>query len=70
MERTNRMKRILKLLEKHPEGLTMEDFILNLGVTRQTITMDLRELIGSGKVRKREVGSGVIYYLKEGKVKS
>jgi DNA-binding transcriptional ArsR family regulator len=66
MDRTDRMNRILKLLKDHPEGLTMEEFVLTLGVTRQTITMDLRELIGSDKVRKREVGSGVIYYRRKG----
>ena len=57
--------KILKLLKKHPEGLTIQDLANRLSLHRQTVTKYLLELKGAGIIVRRNVGSATLHYLKK-----
>ena len=60
----NVRENIIKILEKHPEGLTVKALSSKIGVSRQTVVKYIFELKGSGIVYRRRVGSATLHYLK------
>jgi predicted transcriptional regulator len=58
-------EKIIELLRKHPEGLTIQDLAKELKVHRQTVTKYVLELKGAGIVIRKRVGSATLHYLKE-----
>ena len=57
--------RIVELLKKHPEGLTIKEIANSLKLHRQTVTKYILELKGAGVVIRKRVGSATLHYLKE-----
>jgi predicted ArsR family transcriptional regulator len=55
--------KILELLKKHPDGLTIADISKELGLHRQTVTKYVFELRGAEIVRTRTVGPATLIYL-------
>ena len=55
---------IIRILETHPEGLTLQALSDKIGVSRQTIIKYIFELKGSGIVYRRRVGSATLHYLR------
>ncbi len=58
-------ERIVELLRKHPEGLTIKEIASSLNLHRQTVTKYILELKGAGIVIRKRVGSATLHYLKE-----
>jgi DNA-binding IclR family transcriptional regulator len=58
-------KKIVEILMKHPEGLTLENIAKLTGMSRLTTTKYIHELLGEGKVYQRKVGMAKLCYLKE-----
>jgi len=58
-------KRLIQVLESHPEGLTIQCLSDILGVHRQTVTKHLFWLDGAKIVHRRKVGSATLHYLKK-----
>jgi DNA-binding transcriptional ArsR family regulator len=61
----NLSKKIIELLQKHPEGLTIQQIANELGKSRITVTKYVFGLIGAGIVYQRKVGNAKLCYLKE-----
>jgi len=61
----NLKKNILDLLEKHPEGLTLQKISALLGVNRITVTKYVHELMGEGKIIQRRISIAKLCYLKD-----
>ena len=57
-------REIIRILETHPEGLTLQALSDKIGVSRQTIIKYIFELKGSGIVYRRRVGSATLHYLR------
>ena len=57
--------RIIELLKKHPEGLTIKEIANSLKLHRQTVTKYILELKGAGVIIRKRVGSATLHYLKE-----
>jgi DNA-binding IclR family transcriptional regulator len=55
--------RILKILKKHPEGLTILDIAGFLELSRITIAKYIYGLAIEGAIRQRQVGSAKLCYL-------
>ena len=55
---------IIRILENHPEGLTIQALSKRIGVSRHTVTKYVFELKGSGVIYRRRVGSATLHYLK------
>jgi len=55
---------IIRILETHPEGLTLQALSDKIGVSRQTIIKYIFELKGSGVIYRRRVGSATLHYLR------
>jgi len=56
-EEHNRIrKRIIEILKKHPEGLTILEITSKVGASRATVTKYIYELRGAGLIRQRKVG--------------
>ncbi|MEM5853468.1 MAG: helix-turn-helix domain-containing protein [Candidatus Aenigmatarchaeota archaeon] len=68
-ELTNRMikedlkARIMKILERHQEGITILDISKILGVNRNTVTKYIYELSGAGMITQRKVGTAKLCFL-------
>ncbi len=60
----NVKQEIIKILETHPEGLTLQALSDKIGVSRQTIIKYIFELKGSGIIYRRRVGSATLHYLR------
>jgi len=60
----NIREEIIKILERHPEGLTVKTLSDKIGVSRQTVVKYIFELKGSGVIYRRRVGSATLHYLK------
>jgi len=58
-------KKILRLLEKNPRGLTLIEISKHLGNSRVTIAKYIAELKGEDKIDIRPVGSANLHYKKE-----
>lgn len=63
-------KKIMKLLDGHPEGLTIQKVADLTGMSRLTATKYIHELLGEGKIRERKVGVARLLFSKERFVKS
>ena len=59
------LKKIVDLLESHPEGLTIESMSKILGIHRQTVTKYLFWLNGARIVHRRSIGAASLHYLKK-----
>jgi predicted transcriptional regulator len=57
-------KDIVKVLEKHPEGLTIQDLSKLIGAHRHTITKYVLVLEAVDIIYRRRVGSATLHYLK------
>ena len=57
-------KRVIELLKKRPDGLTISDLARELKLSRNTIVVILAELKGAEKVRIRPVGMAKLFYWK------
>ena len=64
MTQEERVKKIVKFLDKHPEGLTQEDIAEKTEVSRMTARSDLDIARWKHDVVKRKVGSATLYYTK------
>ena len=60
----NVKEEIIRILETHPEGLTLQNLSNQIGVSRQTIIKYVFELKGSGVIYRRRVGSATLHYLR------
>jgi DNA-binding transcriptional ArsR family regulator len=56
-------EKIIKLLQEHPEGLTVKDIAQALELSRITATKYIFELKGEGLITRRRVGSAILHYL-------
>lgn len=63
-------KRLVKILETHPEGLTIQELSSIIGVHRQTVTKYVLVLEAKGVIYRRRVGSATLHYLREMFIKS
>jgi response regulator of citrate/malate metabolism len=57
--------RIGKIIENHPEGLTIQKVADLASMSRLTATKYIHELIGEGRIYERRVGAARILYSKE-----
>ena len=60
----NVKQEIIRILENHPEGLTLQSLSDKVGVSRQTLIKYVFELKGSGIIYRRRVGSATLHYLR------
>jgi predicted transcriptional regulator len=60
----NVKEEIIRILETHPEGLTIQSLSNTIGVSRQTVIKYVFELKGSGIIYRRRVGSATLHYLR------
>ncbi len=58
-------KHIVDVLEKHPEGLTLQKVSSLVNMNRLTATKYIHELIGEGRIYQRKVGIAKLCYLKD-----
>jgi predicted transcriptional regulator len=63
--RKNIKDEIIRFLELHPEGVTLQALSDKIGVSRHTIVKYVFELKGSGIIHRRRVGSATLHYLKK-----
>ncbi len=57
-------EKIIKILSKHPEGLSITEIANFLGVHRHTITKYIYQLLGAGIIQQRKVGPAKLFYLR------
>lgn len=57
--------KIIDILRKHPEGLSITDIAKLLQVHRHTITKYIYQLMGAGVIYQRKVGPTKLCYLRE-----
>lgn len=69
LKEKNPKKLIINVLEKHPEGLTLQKIAQLTNINRLTATKYIHELIGEGIVYQRKVGIAKLCYLKERYIK-
>jgi len=55
---------IIRILETHPEGVTLQALSDRIGVSRHTVVKYVFELKGSGIIYRRRVGSATLHYLR------
>ena len=60
----NVKEEIVRILETHPEGLTIQNLSDWIGVSRHTVIKYVFELKGSGIIYRRRVGSATLHYLR------
>ncbi len=60
-------EKIIKLLSKHPEGLTFAQVSREIGMHRNTVTKYLYELSGAGIVKIRDLKTLKLCYLADKK---
>jgi len=61
----NFKERIIDVLKKHPEGLTIIEISNLIGSHRHTITKYIYQLIGEGLIYQRKVGTAKLCYLRD-----
>jgi len=61
----NPKKTIIKILKRHPEGLTLHSLAGLSRMNRLTATKYVHELLGEGMIYQRRVGKAKLCYLKE-----
>ena len=64
INRKNVKDEIIRILETHPEGVTLQSLSNRIGVSRHTVVKYVFELKGSGIIYRRRVGSATLHYLK------
>jgi len=66
MKQNNTIKEeIIKVLDKHPEGLTFSGIARILNVHRHTLTKYIYEMKGAGVVFVRDLGTLKLCYLRK-----
>jgi len=60
--KTEIKEKILKLLEEHPEGLTLKEISKALNLSRITTRKYLLKVGENGSIVERKVGSAILYY--------
>jgi len=58
-------KKIVEILEQHPEGLTIQDLSEILKVHRQTVTKYVLVLEAIDVIYRRRIGAVTLHYIKE-----
>jgi DNA-binding IclR family transcriptional regulator len=61
---TDIKKAIIELLQKHPEGLTIQQISNELKISRITTAKYIHELLGAEIIYQRKVGKAKLCYLK------
>jgi len=56
--------KIVEILKEHPEGLTTVDIAKYIGMTRQSVTKYVYQLLGEGLIYQKKIGTAKICYLK------
>ena len=69
-KKRNPKKTIMKLLDEHPEGLTIQKVADQTDMSRLTATKYIHELLGEGKIRERKIGVARLLFSKERFIKS
>ena len=65
MPKTSTRDKIIVLLKKHPQGLTIIEIGELLGISRITIAKYVYGLVIEGIIRQREVGPAKLCYLSD-----
>lgn len=65
MKERNPKKMIMEILEKHPEGLTLQKVASLTNMNRLTATKYVHELLGEDRIYQRKVGIAKLCYLKD-----
>lgn len=63
MSENNIREKIIALLKKHPEGLTIMEISEQLDISRVTIAKYVYGLTAAGNIRQRQVGPAKLCYL-------
>ncbi len=58
-------KKLMRVLQKHPDGLTITELVNVSILSRSAILIELARLEGANKVKVRRAGMAKIYLLKE-----
>jgi DNA-binding Lrp family transcriptional regulator len=61
----DRQKKILALLRKDTDGLTIQEIARAIKLSRNTVPVILAELKGANKIRVRPVGKAKLHYIKK-----
>jgi DNA-binding NarL/FixJ family response regulator len=61
----DRQNKILVLLRKNTDGLTIQEIARALKISRNTVPVILAELKGANKIRVRPVGKAKLHYIKK-----
>lgn len=61
---------IMKVLDEHPEGLTIQRVSNLTAMSRLTATKYIHELLGEGRIRERKVGVARLLFSKERFIRS
>ncbi|NIO44413.1 MAG: HTH domain-containing protein [Candidatus Aenigmarchaeota archaeon] len=65
MKKKNNVKqKIIRILKKHPEGLTTVEIAEKIKMSRHAVTKYIYQLLGEGLIFQREVGTAKLCYLK------
>lgn len=56
-------ERIIKVLSKHPEGLSIAEISQLIDADRHTVAKYIHELIGGEKIYQRDLGTIKLHYL-------
>ena len=56
--------RVLKVLKKHPKGLTTVEISEEIGMGRHSLSKYIYQLLGEGKISQRKIGTAKLCYLK------
>jgi len=65
MRKIHPKNKIIKVLKKHPDGLTLMEISRLSGMSRLTATKYIHELLGAGMIYQRKIGIAKLCYLKE-----
>lgn len=57
-------KKLVEIITKHPEGLTIEDLSKITDSHRQTVRSYILWLEGAGVIHRRRIGAVTLHYLK------
>ncbi len=64
MKKNDVKDRILSILKKHPEGLTIVEIAKYIGMSRHSVTKYVYQLLGEKKIKQRKVGTAKLCYLR------
>src|SRR3989344_5826019 len=70
MDNNNIKEEILKILKKHPEGLTISQVAKEIGMHRHSVVKYIYELTGEKKVIQRKIGPATLCYIYSKKMKN